>query len=203
MSCAVCLLPRFGFGRCLGSVCGFECAGGQRRILQGKVIRIIVGFSAGGGFDTYARSLSRYMGKYIAGNPTIIVENMPGAGSLIAANHIYHAAKPDGLTIGAFNGNQILAQLIGGQGINFDARKMEWMGAPGYNHDLCVLNQKTGIANAEQWLASKTPIKLGGSAPGSTTDDGAEGSQGGDRFAYASRQRLQGHRRHPGCGGVG
>jgi tripartite-type tricarboxylate transporter receptor subunit TctC len=139
---------------------------------RGKVIRIIVGFSAGGGFDTYARSLSRYMGKYVAGNPTIIVENMPGAGSLIAANHIFHAAKPDGLTIGAFNGNQILAQLIGGQGINFDARKMEWMGAPGYNHDLCVLNQKTGIANAEQWLASKTPIKLGGSAPGSTTDDG-------------------------------
>ena len=55
---------------------------------SGKVIRVIVGFSAGGGFDTYARSLSRYMGKYIPGNPTIIVENMPGAGSLISANHI-------------------------------------------------------------------------------------------------------------------
>ncbi len=138
---------------------------------KGKVIRIVVGFSAGGGFDTYARSLSRYMGKYIPGNPTLIVENMPGAGSLIAANHIFRVAKPDGLTIGAFNGNQILAQLIGAQGINFDARKMEWMGAPGYNHDLCVLNQKTGIANAQQWLASKTSVKLSGSAPGSTTDD--------------------------------
>jgi len=141
---------------------------------HGKVIRIIVGFSAGGGFDTYARSLSRYMGKYVPGNPTIIVENMPGAGSLISANHIYRVAKPDGLTIGAFNGNQVLGQLIGAQGIIFDARKMEWMGAPGYNHDLCVLNQKTGIANAEQWLASKTPMKLGGSAPGSTTDDTAK-----------------------------
>ena len=138
---------------------------------KGKIIRIVVGFSAGGGFDTYARSLSRYMGKYISGNPTLIVENMPGAGSLIAANHIFRVAKPDGLTIGAFNGNQILAQLVGAQGINFDARKMEWMGAPGYNHDLCVLNQKTGIATAEQWLASKTPVKLSGSAPGSTTDD--------------------------------
>ena len=141
---------------------------------RGKVIRIIVGFSAGGGFDTYARSLSRYMGKYVPGNPTIIVENMPGAGSLISANHIYRVAKPDGLTIGAFNGNQVLGQLIGAQGIIFDARKMEWIGAPGYNHDLCVLNQKTGIANAEQWLASKTPMKLGGSAPGSTTDDTAK-----------------------------
>lgn len=138
---------------------------------NGRVIRIVVGFSAGGGFDTYARSLSRHMGKYIPGNPTVIVENMPGAGSLIAANHIFKVAKPDGLTIGAFNGNQILAQLVGAQGINFDARKMEWMGAPGYNHDLCVLNQKTGIANAEQWLAAKTPVKLSGSAPGATTDD--------------------------------
>lgn len=140
---------------------------------RGKVIRIIVGFSAGGGFDTFARTVARYMGKYIPGNPSIIVDNMPGAGSLIAANHIYRVAKPDGLTIGAFNGNQILGQLVGAR-TEFDARKMEWIGAPGYNHDLCVLHQRTGIANAEQWLASKTPLKLAGSAPGSTTDDVAK-----------------------------
>ena len=66
---------------------------------RGKVIRIIVGFSAGGGFDTYARAVSRYLGKYIPGNPTIVVENMTGAGSLIAANHVYKVAKPDGLTV--------------------------------------------------------------------------------------------------------
>jgi tripartite-type tricarboxylate transporter receptor subunit TctC len=139
---------------------------------RGKVIRIVVGFSAGGGFDTYARSISRYMGKYIPGNPTILVENMTGAGSLIAANHVYKVAKPDGLTIGAFNGNQILNQLVGSPGIEFDVRKMGWVGAPGYNHDLCLLNQKTGIASAEQWLSSKTPLKLGGSAPGTPPDDG-------------------------------
>ena len=139
---------------------------------KGKVVRIIVGFSAGGGFDTFARTLSRYMGKYIPGNPSIVVENMTGAGSLISANHVYRVAKPDGLTIGAFNGNQILGQLIGAQGINFDARKMEWMGAPGYNHDLCVLSQKIGIASGDQWLTVKTPLKLGGSAPGTPTDDG-------------------------------
>jgi tripartite-type tricarboxylate transporter receptor subunit TctC len=139
---------------------------------RGKVIRLIVGFSAGGGFDTYARTVSRYMGKYIPGNPTLVVENMTGAGSLIAANHVYKVARPDGLTIGAFNGNQILGQLVGAQGINFDARKMEWVGAPGYNHDLCVLNRQSGISNAEQWLAAKMPLKLGGSAPGAPTDDG-------------------------------
>lgn len=148
--------------------------GATDEFYKNKVIRIVVGFSAGGGFDTYARSLSRYFGKYIPGNPTVIVENMPGAGSLISANHIYRVAKPDGLTIGAFNGNQILGQLLGAQGTDFDPRKMEWMGAPGYNHDLCVLNQKTGINSAEQWFAAKTPLKLGGSAPGSTTDDSAK-----------------------------
>ena len=141
---------------------------------RGKVIRIVVGFSPGGGFDTFARTVARYMGKHVPGNPTVMVENMTGAGSLIAANHIYKVAKPDGLTVGAFNGNQILAQLVGGQGIAFDARKMEWIGAPGYNHDLCLLSQKAGVGGAEQWLASKTQFKLGGSAPGSPTDDVAK-----------------------------
>jgi tripartite-type tricarboxylate transporter receptor subunit TctC len=141
---------------------------------RGKVIRIIVGFSPGGGFDTFARTLSRHMGKHVPGNPTIIVENMTGAGSLIAANHIYKVAKPDGLTIGAFNGNQVLGQLVGAQGIAFDARQMGWLGAPGYNHDLCLLSQKTGMATADQWLASKTVFKLAGSAPGATTDDVAK-----------------------------
>ena len=160
------------FSMSTGAAMGSLALAASDEFYKGKVIRIVVGFSAGGGFDTYARSLSRYMGKYIPGNPTIVVENMTGAGSLIAANHVYRAAKPDGLTIGAFNGNQILGQLVGAQGIDFDARKMPWIGAPGYNHDLCLLNQKIGIANAEQWLASKTPLKLGGSAPGTPTDDG-------------------------------
>ena len=166
------------FGLTVGVVIGFSFAlasvisAATDEFYRGKVIRIVVGFSAGGGFDTYARSVSRYMGKYISGNPTVVVENMTGAGSLIAANHVYKVAKPDGLTIGAFNGNQILNQLVGAQGIEFDARKMGWIGAPGYNHDLCMLNQKVGITSAEQWLAAKTPLKLGGSAPGAPTDDG-------------------------------
>src|SRR4029453_17424818 len=75
-------------------------AAGTQDFYQGKVIRIVVGFSPGGAFDAYSRSLSRHMRKYLPGNPTITVEYMPGAGSLIAANHLYKAASPDGLTIG-------------------------------------------------------------------------------------------------------
>jgi tripartite-type tricarboxylate transporter receptor subunit TctC len=76
---------------------------------SGKVIRIIVGSSAGGGFDVYARTIARYMGKHIPGNPTFIVENMPGAGHRIAANYVYRIAKPDGLTIGHFFGGLLCA----------------------------------------------------------------------------------------------
>lgn len=158
----------------LGAAARGESAPADEDFYKGKVIRIVVGFSPGGGFDTFARTVARHMGKYVPGNPAMVVENMTGAGSLIAANHVYNVAKPDSLTIGAFNGNQILAQLVGGQGINFDARKMEWLGAPGYNHDLCLLSRKTGVTNADQWLGSKTVFKLAGSAPGSTTDDVAK-----------------------------
>ena len=148
-----------------------EPAFAQEAFYKGKTIRVVVGFGAGGGFDAYARSLSRHMGKHIPGNPTLIVENMTGAGSLVAANHLYKVARPDGLTIGTFHGSQVVAQLMGGQGIEFDARKLEWIGTPGKNHDVCLLSKASGITSVEQWMAAKTPVRLGGSAPGSSTDD--------------------------------
>src|SRR5687768_186580 len=97
---------------------------------KGKAVRIVVGTTAGGAFDAYARTLARYLGKYIPGNPTFIVENMPGAGFLISANYMYKVAKPDGLTIGHFIGGLFLAQLLGHPGIEFDALKFEYIGAP-------------------------------------------------------------------------
>jgi len=86
---------------------------------EGKTIRLIVGFSAGGGFDTYSRLIGRHLGKHIPGNPAIVVENMTGAASLVAANHVYKVAKPDGLTILNFHGNQVINQIIGKPGIEF------------------------------------------------------------------------------------
>src|SRR5512145_2269681 len=92
----------------------------QESYYKGKTIKIIVGFSAGGGYDTYARLISRHMTRHIPGNPTIVVENMAGAGSLISANHVYNIAKPDGLTIGHFIGGLFIQQLLGKPGIEFD-----------------------------------------------------------------------------------
>jgi tripartite-type tricarboxylate transporter receptor subunit TctC len=141
---------------------------------KNKTVRIIVGFAAGGGFDLYSRAIARHMGKHIPGNPTFVVENMTGAGSLIAANHIYKAAKPDGLTIGNFHGNQILNQVVGGQGIEFDARRFQWIGVPVRDNGACALTKASGITSLEQWRASKTPVKLGGSAPGDTATTNAK-----------------------------
>ena len=135
-----------------------------------KTIRIIVGFAAGGGFDTYARIIARHMGKHIPGNPAIIVENMGDAGSLLAANHLYRA-KPDGLTIGNFIGTLILQQIYGSKGIEFDARRFEWLGVPVQDSTACALTKASGITSLEQWFAAKEPVKIGGEAPGANDSD--------------------------------
>jgi tripartite-type tricarboxylate transporter receptor subunit TctC len=137
----------------------------------GKVLRIVVGFPPGGGYDTYSRLIARHLGRHIPGNPTIIVENMTGAGSLIAANHIYRAAKPDGLSIGHFIGGLFLQQLLGKSGIEFDARRFEYIGAPAQDNFVMGLAKATGIISAQQWIASKTVIKFGGVGFGAGTDD--------------------------------
>jgi tripartite-type tricarboxylate transporter receptor subunit TctC len=138
---------------------------------QGKTIRLIVGFAAGGGFDTYSRAIARYLGKHIPGNPSLVVENMTGAGSLIAANHIFNAAKPDGLTIGNWIGPLVLQQALGNPAAKFDGRKFGYLGVPVADSGVCALTKASGITSAKEWLAAKKPVKLGGTAPGSTTDD--------------------------------
>lgn len=136
---------------------------------EGKTMRIIVGAAPGGGFDTYSRTIARHMNKYIPGSPTIIVENMPGAGFVISVNHLYKVAKPDGLTIGNWIGTLVLAQAVGRKGLEFDVRKFEYIGAPVKNHDLCVLTKASGITSVDKWMASKTPVKLGSTPPGAST----------------------------------
>lgn len=140
---------------------------------RGKSIRIVVGFSAGGGFDTYARAIARHLAKHIPGQPGIVVENMTGAGSLIAANHVFKVAKPDGLTIGHFIGGLFLGQVLGQPGVEFDARKFEFIGAPISDHVVCALTKASGITSVDKWQASKTPVKMGGLAPGTSTPDNA------------------------------
>lgn len=138
---------------------------------KGKTIRVVVATTPGGGFDAYSRAIARHMGKYIPGNPSFIVENMAGAGMLIGTNYLYKQARPDGLTMGNWIGSLVLHQLLGRKGVEFDARRFEYVGAPIKNHDLCLMTRASGISSAEQWMASKTPVKLGATPPGSTPYD--------------------------------
>lgn len=147
-------------------------AGAQESFYRGKTVRIIVGASAGGGYDTYSRTIARHIGKHVPGNPTFVVENMPGAGFLISANYMYNIAKPDGLTIGHFIGGLFLQQLLGKPGIQFDAAKFEYIGVPTLdNYVIGISKKNTGVSTMDQWMSSKTVVKLGGVGVGSATDD--------------------------------
>ena len=138
----------------------------QADFYQGKAIRIIVGFSPGGGYDALARMLSRHMPKYIPGQPTILVENMTGAGSLLAGNHIYKVAKSDGLTMGHFSGGFAFNQVMGQPGTELDAQKFVYVGAVARDESAIALTKASGITSMERWFAAKTPVKLGTTEPG-------------------------------------
>jgi tripartite-type tricarboxylate transporter receptor subunit TctC len=148
-----------------------KSAQAQDSFYKGKTVRIIVGASAGGGYDTYSRTIARHIGRHLPGNPTFVVENMPGAGFLIAANHVYKVAKPDGLTIGHFIGGLFLQQLLEKPGIEFDAAKFGFIGVPTQDNYVLGISKKAGVASMDQWLSSKTVVKLGGVGAGSATDD--------------------------------
>ncbi|HEX2512496.1 MAG TPA: hypothetical protein VHK44_07860, partial [Xanthobacteraceae bacterium] len=98
------------------------------KFYEGKTIRIIVALGTGGDYDNYARIAGRHLGKYIPGSPTIIVQNMPGAGGLLAANHLANVAPKDGTVIGALHANTTLAQVTNAPNVEYDVRKFNWIG---------------------------------------------------------------------------
>ena len=157
----------------VGIVLLFFSASGlaQESYYRGKSIRIIVGGSAGGGYDTYTRAIARHLAKHVPGNPTFVVENMTGAGSLIAANHVYKVARPDGLTIGHFIGGLILQHVLGKPGIEFDGRKFEHLGVPAQDTTTVGITKASGVGGIDSWLSTKTTLKFGGVGPGAATDD--------------------------------
>jgi tripartite-type tricarboxylate transporter receptor subunit TctC len=102
----------------------------SHEFFKGKTIRLVVGTSAGGAQDEWARFIAPHLSRNIPGNPDIVVQNMPGAGTVIAANYIYNIAKPDGLTIGLVNPAIYIDQLLGAKEVKFDWPKFSWIGSP-------------------------------------------------------------------------
>ena len=155
----------------LGVFSAPNCGRTQTNFYESKTVRIIVGLAPGGGYDVYARTIARHLGKHIPGHPSVVVENMTGAGSIISANHLYKVARPDGLTIGHFLGGIFLQQLLGKPGIEFDALEFKHIGVPAQDNFIIGVHKSTGITDVNSWIASKQVIKFGGIGAGAGSDD--------------------------------
>ncbi len=138
---------------------------------KGKTLRFVVGYAPGGGYDTYTRAVARHIGKYIPGSPSVVVDNMEGAGSLLSANYMFNKAEPDGLTVGNFNSGMVTQQALGAKGIRFDARKFGWIGAPGKGWPTCMVMGFTGLKTLDDVIKSGDKLKFGGTRAGASSDD--------------------------------
>jgi len=137
---------------------------------RGKTLRIVVGFSAGGGYDQYSRLIARHLAKFIPGNPNVLVDNMAGAGSIIAANHTFNAAPKDGTVIGNISGPIILEQLFGNPAIQFDMAKFRYLAVPVSETYVMVVTRKPGVTKFDELLGPKGKQVIVGGIPGSTVE---------------------------------
>ncbi len=155
----------------LGALAMLPLAAAAQPNFAGKTVTIIVGYKPGGGYDGTARMLARHLPQHIPGKPTVIVQNMPGGNSIIAANHIYNVAKPDGLTIGTFNRNLPIAQLTGVQGVKFDITKFAWIGSAANETTILAIRADLPYKNFEELRKAKEPLVIGSTGPGANTYD--------------------------------
>lgn len=135
---------------------------------QGKQVKVVVGFTTGGFYDRWARLLARYMPKYIPGNPSFVVQNMPGAGSVVATNYVYGVAKPDGLTIGFPSSGIYLDQIVGRAEVSFDLRKFAWIGSPVTEPMILYMRADAPYKTLSDVKNAKEPPKCGSTGTVST-----------------------------------
>lgn len=135
---------------------------------RGKTVTLIVGYSSGGGYDTYTRILARHLGKHIPGNPAIVVQNMPGAGSLKMANYLYNVAPKDGTVLGTFSRGMAMEPLIGGQNVQFEAPKFTWLGSGTNETSVFVVWHTAPVRTWDDLLARE--FTVGGEGSGSDPD---------------------------------
>jgi tripartite-type tricarboxylate transporter receptor subunit TctC len=139
----------------------------QAPFYEGKTIRIVVGLPAGDAYDLYARMLAAHMGKYIPGNPNIIVQNMPGASTMITANHVYNIGKPDGLTFGSILPSLYFDQLLRRKEVQFDWTKFVWLGSFERSNNLLYMRADTPFKTIQDVTKTSDPPKCGSTGTGS------------------------------------
>ena len=140
----------------------------QTPFFQDKTMRIIAGYGAGSVDDAWTRMIARYLGKYIPGNPNIIVQNMPGAGAMIAANYVYKVAKPDGLTLGGIRAGLYFDQLVGRKEVQFDWPKFTWLGTPTQVEQIIYIRANTPYKTIQDVRKATVPPRCGATGTSST-----------------------------------
>jgi tripartite-type tricarboxylate transporter receptor subunit TctC len=135
---------------------------------QGKTVRVVIGFTPGGFYDRWARLLSRYIPKYIPGNPNFVVQNMPGASSVIAANYVYNLAKADGLTLLVPINSLYLDQIVGRTEVKFDMRKFEFIGTQEKTPTMLYFRSDSPFKTLNDIIQAKEPPKCGSTGTAST-----------------------------------
>lgn len=143
----------------------------QASFYQGKTIRVIIGYQPGDNHDLWARLYTRYLGKHIPGNPDFVAQNMPGAGSMIAANHVYNLSKPDGLTLGAIGGALFMAQLTGRKEVQFDWPKFSWIMTPERGGHLLFMRTDAPFKSLDDLRQTNEPPRCSATGVGSTGYD--------------------------------
>lgn len=139
---------------------------------RGRTVSIVVGYAPGGGFDITSRVLAKHIGKHIPGQPTVVVLNRPGAGSLVAANLVYGTLRKDGTAIANFNSQMLLQELLGQAGVEFDAQDYNWLGSVSISRAACGVNKSTGITHIDQIRGPDgRVVTMGAEAPGSAITD--------------------------------
>jgi len=133
----------------------------------GKTVNAIIGFGPGGGYDLWGRTVARHIGKHLPGKPNVVPQNMPGAGSYVAASHIYGAAPKDGTAFAIIARDAALGPLSGAPGARFDATKLSWLGTPTKEHNVCIAYHSAKVKSADE-LRDKELI-LGDTGPGTGT----------------------------------
>ena len=127
---------------------------------KGRTLRIVVGYGPGGSMDTNARLVSRVLSKHIPGNPTIVIQNRPGAGSMLVANTVYNTEPKDGSVIASFSSAQILQQALRAQGVRFDAKKYQWLSSTTDTAAMCAVRTDAGVKSFEDLVSSGKEVIL-------------------------------------------
>lgn len=145
-------------------------ASAQNSFYEGKTVSVIIG-ATGGSLELAARIVTRHLGKYIPGHPNVVLQNMPGAAHLVATNHVYTVAKPDGLTLLAANPSVGMAQLTNVQAVRFDLRKFEWLGSTGADGVAMAIRPDLPYKTWQELAKADREIVVGTTGPGSNAHD--------------------------------